>query len=62
MARCEVRESILNGEEDHGWRDRGEKATSGLSVDFTEGSSKEQGQEGMMELQCVRLCVLGQKF
>lgn len=32
MNRCEVWEHILNGEEDHGQRHRGEKTISGLSV------------------------------
>lgn len=48
--RCEVWESILNGEEDHGQRHGGEKATCGLSVTSTQGSSWRRGEEGMMGL------------
>lgn len=33
--RCEMGESILNGEEDHGQRHGGEKTTCGLGVTST---------------------------
>ena len=47
--RCEVGESILNGEEDHGQRHGGEKATCGFTVPSTQGSSGRRGEEEMME-------------